>query len=91
MTVHRLSFFFFFQNSGRILRGLFEITLRKCLPVLAARLLTLCKCVEHQQWAFEHPLKQFKERLSYEIIVKLEEKRASLSRLKDMTHEEIGE
>ncbi len=57
---------------------------------MATRLLTLCKCVEHQQWAFEHPLKQFKERLSPEIIAKLEEKNVSLSRLKDMTHEEIG-
>ncbi len=78
------------QNSGRILRGLFEIVLRKGLPVMASRLLTLCKSMEHQQWAFEHPLKQFKERLSHEIITKLEDKRVSLSRLKDMTHEEIG-
>ncbi len=79
-----------FQNSGRILRGLFEIVLHKGLPLMAARLLTLCKCVEHQQWGFEHPLKQFKERLSPDIIAKLEENKVSLSRLKDMSHEDIG-
>ena len=64
------------------MRGLFEITLRKGLPTIAARLLTLCKCVEHQQWAFEHPLN--------DIIAKLEDKKVTLERLRDMTHEEIG-
>ena len=72
------------------MRGLFEITLRKGLPTIAARLLTLCKCVEHQQWAFEHPLKQFRDRLTHDIIAKLEDKKVTLERLRDMTHEEIG-
>ena len=53
-------------------------------------MLTLCKCVDHRQWAFEHPLRQFGGRLSPEILDKLEGRKATLSRLKDMGQDEIG-
>ena len=73
------------------MRGLFEITLKKGMPAIAARMLTLCKCVDHRQWMFEHPLRQFAgDKLTPEILGKLEEKKATLSRLKDMSRDEIG-
>ena len=57
--------------------------------MMAIRILTLCKAVEHQQWGFEHPLKQF-GRLSQDIVDKLDAKKTTLDRLKDMSAEEIG-
>lgn len=79
------------QNAGRILRGLFEISLKRGLPTVASHMLTMCKCVDHRQWMFEHPLRQFSSnRLPPEILNKLEAKKATLSRLRDMSHDEIG-
>ena len=57
--------------------------------MMAIRILTLCKAVEHQQWEFEHPLKQF-GRLSQDIVDKLDARKTTLDRLKDMSAEEIG-
>ena len=71
------------------MRGLFEITLRRGWSTMAARMLTLCKCVDHRQWGFEHPLRQF-GRLPLELVEKLEARKATLDRLKDMSAEEIG-
>lgn len=56
---------------------------------MTAKMLTLCKSVDHQLWAFEHPLKQF-GRLSQEVITKLEAKKTTLDRLRDMSADEIG-
>ena len=73
------------------MRGLFEISLKKNLPAVTHCMLTLCKCVDHRQWAFEHPLRQFPgSRLTPDILNKLEGKKASLARLKDMSDDEIG-
>ena len=89
-----ISFFPFVlsQNSGRILRGLFEITLKKGFPALAAHMLELCKCVDHRLWMFEHPLKQFAgdNKLTPDILRHLEAKGASITRLKDLDNNEIG-
>ncbi|EDO46714.1 predicted protein [Nematostella vectensis] len=77
------------QNGARLIRGLFEIALRRGYPVLANRLLTLSKCIEKRLWPEEHPLKQFTT-LSPEILNKLEGRKASLEKLRDMVPEEIG-
>ena len=78
------------QNASRIMRGLFEIALRKGWSAMAAKLLTLSKSLDHRMWFFEHPLKQF-HWLSEDVLGKLEGKKATIDRLKDMTAEEIGE
>ena len=73
------------------MRGLFEISLKQGLATIASRMLTLCKCVDHRQWFFEHPLRQFVgSTLSPEILNKLEAKKADVARLRDMSQEEIG-
>ena len=71
------------------MRGLFEISLRKGWPVMAARILALCKAVDHQQWSFEHPLKQF-GRLPQDVVTKLIEKKLTLDQLRDMSANDIG-
>ena len=81
----------FFKNAGRILRGLFEIALRKGQPSLSSKLLTLCKCVDHRRWMFDHPLKQFSYDRLEQALTRLEEKKMTLERLRDMTADEIGE
>jgi len=80
------------QNTGRILRGLFEIALKKGLPLLSSHMLTLCKCVDHRLWMFDQPLKQFAgDRVTQDILDKLEQKKATIPRLRDMSQDEIGE
>jgi activating signal cointegrator complex subunit 3 len=47
------------QNAGRLLRALFEMALRRNLASMSAKLLTLCKCVDHQLWwSLGSPLRQ---------------------------------
>ncbi len=77
------------QNSSRIMRGLFEICLKKGWATMAAKTLEISKCLEHQLWSFDHPLRQF-NRLSFEILNKLEEKKTNIDRLRDMSDTEIG-
>jgi activating signal cointegrator complex subunit 3 len=78
------------QNVGRIVRGLFEIALGKGWSKVAHKLLTLTKCLDHQLWSFDHPLKQFQNFLSYEILSKLESRDLTLERLKEMNAVDIG-
>ena len=77
------------QNSSRIMRGLFEIALKKGWPAMSYRLLTFSKSIDLQRWSLEHPLKQFKH-LSFEILEKLETRQLSLQHMKDMKADEIG-
>ncbi|CAG0888066.1 unnamed protein product [Darwinula stevensoni] len=81
------------QNATRILRGVFDIVLRRDLPVLTGRVLLLCKIIERQQWAWEHPLRQFlglTHHISHEIVSKLESRELDLDRIREMTSEEVG-
>lgn len=48
------------QSAGRILRALFEITLKKGWAVPARAALDLCKMVERKMWGSMSPLRQFK-------------------------------
>lgn len=63
--------------------------LHKNWPLLAARFLEMAKMLERRMWHFETPLRQF-PKLSHEILEKIEEKRLSISRIRDMDHKEIG-
>ena len=56
---------------------------------MAYRLLGLCKMLDKRLWGFENPLRQFTI-LKQETLVKLEEKKATVDRLRDMTADEIG-
>ncbi|OWF45882.1 Activating signal cointegrator 1 complex subunit 3 [Mizuhopecten yessoensis] len=77
------------QNSARIVRALFEVCLKNGWPVMASRLLNLCKTLDKRLWGFEHPLRQFPN-LSREILDKLEARKLTVDRLKDMDPKEIG-
>lgn len=77
------------QNAARIIRALFEIALRKRWPTMTYRLLTLCKTIDKRLWAFCHPLRQFPN-LSPVVLNRLEEKKLSVDKLKEMRKDEIG-
>lgn len=77
------------QNAGRIMRALFEMALRKGWPVMAGRLLEQCKALDKRLWGFEHPLRQFPI-LGPEVLNKLEARRLTVDRLREMDPTEIG-
>lgn len=77
------------QNAARIVRALFEIALRKRWPAMTHRLLTLCKVIDKRLWGFAHPLRQFPT-LSHAVLNRLEEKKLTVDKLKEMRKDEIG-
>eukprot|EP01117_Protostelium_nocturnum_P007948 TRINITY_DN2836_c0_g2_i3.p1 TRINITY_DN2836_c0_g2~~TRINITY_DN2836_c0_g2_i3.p1 ORF type:complete len:1451 (-),score=559.69 TRINITY_DN2836_c0_g2_i3:47-4399(-) len=77
------------QNISRLLRGLFEITLKKGWATVSLRLLTLCKMIDRRLWSFQHPLRQFPN-VTNEILYKLEQKNCDIDKLTDMEAGEIG-
>ncbi|XP_029640230.1 activating signal cointegrator 1 complex subunit 3 isoform X1 [Octopus sinensis] len=78
------------QNAARIVRALFQIALRKGWPIMANRLLNLCKTIDKRQWQFENPLRQFQNNLPYEVLNKIEKANLSLEKMREMTSKEIG-
>ena len=78
------------QNASRICRALFELCLRRGWPSLAETLLTLSKAVDQRIWPHQHTLRQFEATLSPETLHKLEERKATVERLWDMSPSEIG-
>ncbi|XP_059178780.1 activating signal cointegrator 1 complex subunit 3-like [Physella acuta] len=77
------------QNAGRIMRALFEVALKNGNPLLAAKLLEMCKMVDKRIWNYENPLRQFST-LSHEILTKLEQRRLTPERMREMDSKEIG-
>lgn len=57
---------------------------------MAGRLLNLCKTIDKRLWGFENPLRQF-PLLTNEILNKLEAKKMTIDRLKEMDPKEIGQ
>jgi antiviral helicase SLH1 len=78
------------QNAARICRALFMIALNRRWGYQCLVLLGLCKSIEKQIWAFEHPLRQFD--LPEPVMRHLNDKSASSSieALRDMDAAEIG-
>lgn len=84
------------QNIPRISRALFEIELERGHPMSTYTFLTLCKCMEHRCWNFEHPLMQFshwsrRAGLTDSVWQHLNSHNPSMGILQEMTPREIGE
>ena len=77
------------QNCTRIFRALFEVALKNGWPAMTYKMLKLSKVVDKQIWDFEHPLRQF-EGMTFEILQKLEAKKLTMDRMRDMEPNEIG-
>lgn len=81
---------FVVQSAPRIVRGLFEVALRRGWTTLTDKLLNFSKIIERRLWPFSHPLRQLGNQLTAEVLKKLEEKKASIEKLVDLTDSEIG-
>lgn len=84
------------QNAPRICRALFEVELQRGHPNSTYTFLTLCKCMEHCCWNFEHPLLQFslwgrQVGITDSVWVHLQRHNPSMSLLQEMSSREIGE
>ncbi|KAM9004103.1 activating signal cointegrator 1 complex subunit 3 isoform X1 [Sarcophilus harrisii] len=77
------------QNAARIVRALFEVALRKRWPAMTYRLLNLSKVIDKRLWGWASPLRQFSV-LPPSVLTKLEEKKLTIDKLKDMRKDEIG-
>ncbi|XP_074043343.1 activating signal cointegrator 1 complex subunit 3 isoform X2 [Macrotis lagotis] len=77
------------QNAARIVRALFEVALRKRWPAMTYRLLNLSKVIDKRLWGWASPLRQFSI-LPPSVLTKLEEKKLTVDKLKDMRKDEIG-
>ena len=80
---------FIAQNATRIARALFEIVIRKNWPLMSGRVLRVAKMLEQRIWDSQHPLRQFGT-LGQEVLWKLEDKKLTLDRLREMESKEIG-
>ena len=88
------------QSSTRLLRALFEISLRKGLPGLSVAALELARASESRIWPFQHPLWQFtfaarRERgnlITPETIAAIEggSENNNISTLRRMTKEDLS-
>jgi activating signal cointegrator complex subunit 3 len=78
------------SNAGRIFRALFEISLRRGWVTSACTLLALTKAVDRRLWPSQSPLRQVNERLSDDLMSRLEVAKLTLHRIRDMTADEIG-
>lgn len=79
------------QSAGRLLRALYEITLRRGWAQLCERCLNLCKMVDKRMWLSMTPLRQFNDLKLAKTIKTLEKKDFSWERLYDLTSTELGE
>ena len=84
------------QSASRLMRSLFEISLKKKWSYVSYRCLTICKMIKHRMWSIESPLRQFGinnplNKLTYSIISRIEKCQFSFKRFLYLSSEEIGE
>jgi len=77
------------QSAGRIMRSLFEMSLKKGWFTIAEKCLNFCKMIERRMWSAQSPLRQFKT-LPEEIIRRLEKKDLSMDQLYELSSQELG-
>jgi pre-mRNA-splicing helicase BRR2 len=78
------------QSASRIMRCLFEITLKKGWAQVAERCLNYCKMIEKRLWLSQSPLRQFKN-IPQEALRKIETKELTLDRLYSLNSKDIGD
>ncbi|XP_073959709.1 activating signal cointegrator 1 complex subunit obelus [Choristoneura fumiferana] len=78
------------QNAVRIIRALFEITLRKNNAYMAALYLKMAKMLELQQWDFYSDMRQF-NCFPIEVLKKIEYPMLKPDQIRDMDWKEVGD
>lgn len=49
------------QSAARLMRALFELSLRRGWPSMSLTALELARSIDHRVWAFDHPLRQLSD------------------------------
>jgi pre-mRNA-splicing helicase BRR2 len=79
------------QSAARIMRGIFEICLKKGWANVAETALTVCKMVDRRMWGCMTLLRQFRG-IPEEILRRIERKEQfTFDHLYNMTAQQIGE
>lgn len=78
------------QSAGRILRALFEISLKRGWAALTYKALELCKMVDKRMWSTMTPLRQF-PRIPLDIVRRAERKEYPWYRYFFLDVPELGE
>ena len=79
------------QSAGRIMRGLYEIFLRRGWAQIAEVGLTACKMIDKRMWSCMTPLRQFKG-IPEEILRRIEKKeQMTWEHFYNMTPQQIGD
>eukprot|EP00808_Paulinella_micropora_P006106 g54769.t1 len=78
------------QSAGRLMRALFQMTLKRGWAGVAAKCLELSKMVTHRMWGAQSPLRQFRG-IPAEIIKRIEAKDFPWERFYDLEWTAIGE
>lgn len=79
----------FWQNAVRIVRALFEITLRKNNAYMAALYLKMAKMLELQLWDFNSDMRQF-NCFPIEILKHIEYPMLRPDQIREMDWRELG-
>lgn len=66
------------------------MVLRRNNAMMSAKLLEICQMFEMIQWDFESELRQFSDILPWEIIDKIESRKLSFHRIREMDSKELG-
>eukprot|EP00958_Prasinococcus_capsulatus_P026621 scaffold4916_cov371-Prasinococcus_capsulatus_cf.AAC.3 len=78
------------QSANRLLRALFEISLRRGWAALAEKTLNFCKMASRRMWMSQTPLRQF-NRISDNALGTIERNELPWERYYDLTSQELGE
>ena len=79
------------QSAGRIMRGLYEIFLRRGWAQITEVALTCCKMIDKRMWSCMTPLRQFKG-IPEEILRRIEKKeQMTWEHFYNMTPQQIGD
>uniref|UniRef100_A0AA85J1R0 Activating signal cointegrator 1 complex subunit 3 n=1 Tax=Trichobilharzia regenti TaxID=157069 RepID=A0AA85J1R0_TRIRE len=78
------------QNAGRLVRYLFEISLRQGWSQCASITLTLAKMFEQRLWDGQSPLWQFVENGKQRLIQRVEELHLSIDRIREIDVNELA-
>lgn len=78
------------QSAGRIMRALFEISLKRGWAALAERCLKYCQMIERRMWSTQSELRQFKA-LSPDVLKTIERKGLTVEKMYPLEVSQIGE
>ncbi|KAF5398907.1 Activating signal cointegrator 1 complex subunit 3 isoform a [Paragonimus heterotremus] len=77
------------QNAGRLVRYLFELSLRQGWSSCASTTLQLARMIEQRQWDGQTPLWQFASATSHRLLQRVDEMELSVDRIRETGVDEL--